>query len=143
MDFIVGLPNTSGHHDSIWIIMDQLTKVAHFLPVHTTNKAQKYAKLYIDRIVCLHGLPRTIVSDRGAQFVARFWEKLQEILGTKLIRSSAYHPQTDDCNLTDGEYMLIPKQGAIHEEDQEPTPEPATEDLPAAPAFEAKPHFYA
>jgi hypothetical protein len=95
MDFIVGLPNTSRHHDSIWVIVDRLTKVAHFLPVHTTDKAQKYAELYIDQIVCLHGLPRTIVSDRGAQFVARFWEQLQESLGTKLIRSLAYHPQTD------------------------------------------------
>jgi hypothetical protein len=95
MDFIVGLPNTSRHYDSIWVIMDRLTKVAHFLPVHTTDKAQKYAELYIDRIVCLHGLPRTIVSDRGAQFIAKFWEQLQESLGTKLIRSSAYQPQTD------------------------------------------------
>jgi hypothetical protein len=95
MDFIVRLPNTSRHHDSIWVIVDRLTKVAHFVPVHTTNKAQKYAELYIDQIVCLHGLPRTIVSDRGAPFVARFWERLQESLGTKLIRSSAYHPQTD------------------------------------------------
>jgi hypothetical protein len=95
MDFIVGLPNTSHHHDSIWVIVDRLTKVAHFLPVHTTNKAQKYAELYIDQILCLHGLPRTIVSDRGAPFVARFWEQLQESLGTKLIRSSAYQPQTD------------------------------------------------
>jgi hypothetical protein len=95
MDFIVGIPNTSRHHDSIWVIVDRLTKVAHFLPVHTTDKAQKYVELYIDWIVCLHGLPRTIVSDRGAQFVARFWKQLQESLGTKLIRSSAYHPQTD------------------------------------------------
>src|SRR5690242_10817706 len=95
MDFIVGLPNTSRHHDLIWVIVDRLTKVAHFLPVHTTDKAQKYAELYIDRIVCLHGLPRTIVSDQGAPFVARFWEQLQESLGTKLIRSSAYHPHTD------------------------------------------------
>jgi hypothetical protein len=63
MDFIVGLPSTSRHHDSIWVIVDQLTKVAHFLLVHTTDKAQKYAELYIDRIVCLHGLPRTIISD--------------------------------------------------------------------------------
>jgi hypothetical protein len=53
MDFIVGLPNTSRHHDSIWVIVDRLTNVAHFLPVHTTDKAQKYAELYIDRIVCL------------------------------------------------------------------------------------------
>jgi hypothetical protein len=70
VDFIVGLPHTSRHHDSIWVIVDRLTKVAHFLLVHTTDKAQKYAGLYIDRIVCLHGLPWTIVSDRGAQFVA-------------------------------------------------------------------------
>jgi transposase InsO family protein len=95
MDFIMGLPNTSRRHDSIWVIVDRLTKVAHFLPVHTTDKAQKYAELYIVRIVCLHGLPWTIVSDRGAPFVARFWEQLQESLGTKLIRSLAYHPQTD------------------------------------------------
>jgi hypothetical protein len=93
MDFIVGLSNTSRHHDSIWVIVDRLTKVAHFLPVHTTDKAQKYAELYIDQIVCLHRLPRIIVSDQGAQFIARFWERLQESLGTKLIRSSAYHPR--------------------------------------------------
>jgi hypothetical protein len=74
MYFIVGLSNTSRHHDSIWVIVDRLTKVAHFLPVHTTDKAQKYAELYTDRIVCLHRLPRTIASDRGAQFIARFWE---------------------------------------------------------------------
>jgi hypothetical protein len=54
MDFIVGLPNTSRHHDLIWVIVDRLTKVAHFLPVHTIDKAQKYAELYIDRIVCLY-----------------------------------------------------------------------------------------
>jgi hypothetical protein len=95
MDFIVGLPNTSRHHDSIWAIMDRLTKTAHFLPMHTTHRAEKYAEIYIDQIVCLHGIPRTIVSDRGAPFVARFWEQLQESLGTHVIRSSAYHPQTD------------------------------------------------
>jgi hypothetical protein len=95
MDFVVGLPNTSRHHDSIWVIVDRLTKTAHFLPVHTTHKAEKYAEIYIDQIVCLHGIPRTIVSDRGALFVARFWEQLQKSLGTTMIRSSAYHPQTD------------------------------------------------
>jgi transposase InsO family protein len=63
--------------------------------VHTTYKAQKYTELYIDQIMCLHGLPRTIVSGRGAQFIAIFWEQLQESLGTKIIRSSGYHPQTD------------------------------------------------
>jgi hypothetical protein len=95
MDFIVGLPNTSQHHDSIWVIVDRLTKTTHFLPVHTTHRTEKYAEIYIDQIVCLHGIPRTIVSDRGAPFVARFWEQPQESLGTHVIRSSAYHPQTD------------------------------------------------
>jgi hypothetical protein len=95
MDFIGGLPNTSRHHDSIWVIVDRLTNTAHFLPVHTTHQAEKYAENYIDQIVCLHGIPRTIVSDRGAPFVARFWEQLQESLGTHVIRSSSYHPQTD------------------------------------------------
>jgi hypothetical protein len=95
MDFIVGLPNTSRHHDSIWVIMDRLTKTAHYLPVHTTHRTEKYAEIYIDQIVRLHGIPRTIVSDRGAPFVERFWEQLQESLGTHVIRSSAHHPQTD------------------------------------------------
>ena len=75
--------------------MDRLTKTAHFLPVHTTHKTEKYAEIYVDQIVRLHGIPKTIVSDRGALFVSRFWEQLQESLGTQVIRSSAYHPQTD------------------------------------------------
>jgi hypothetical protein len=92
MDFIVGLPNTSLRHDSIWVIVDRLTKTAHFLHVHTTCNAKKYAEIYLDQIVRLHGIPKTIISDRGTLFVARFWEQLQDALGTKLIRSSAYHP---------------------------------------------------
>jgi hypothetical protein len=95
MDFIVGLPNTSRKHDSIWVIVDRLTKTAHFLPVHTTYLAKRYAEIYLEQIVRLHGIPKTIISDRGTLFVARFWEQLQGALGTKLIRSSAYHPQTD------------------------------------------------
>jgi hypothetical protein len=65
MDFIVGLPNTSQKHDSIWVILDRLTKASHFIPVHTTYKAQRYAKIYLDRIVCLHGVPKTIISDHA------------------------------------------------------------------------------
>ena len=95
MDFIVGLPNTSQKHDSIWVIIDRLTKTAHFLPVHSTYSTKKYAEVYLDQIVHLHGIPKTIISDRGAQFVVRFWEQLKDSLGTKLIHSSAYHPQTD------------------------------------------------
>jgi hypothetical protein len=95
MDFIVGLPNTSQRHDSIWVIVDRLTKTAHFLPAYTTYTARKSAEIYLDQIVRFHGIPKTIISDRGAQFIARFWEQFQQTLGTKLIRSSAYHPQTD------------------------------------------------
>jgi hypothetical protein len=95
MDFIVGLPNTSQKHDSLWVIIDRLTKTVHFLPMHTTYSAKKYAEIYLDQIVRLHGVPKTIISDRGAQFIARFWEQLQSALETKLIRSSVYHPQTD------------------------------------------------
>jgi hypothetical protein len=94
MDLIVGLPNTSQHHDSICVIVERLTKTPHFLLMHTTYKARKYAELYIDRIVYLHGVPKTINSDRGTHFVAHFWDQLQEALDTKLIRSSTYHPQT-------------------------------------------------
>ena len=95
MDFIVGLPKTSKGYDSIWVIVDRLTKSAHFLPMKTTYRAQYYAELYISRIMSLHGLPKTIISDRGAQFVARFLEQFHAALGTQLIRSSTYHPQTD------------------------------------------------
>jgi hypothetical protein len=69
MDFIVGLPNTSQRYDSIWVIVDRLTKTAHFLPVHTTYNAKKYAEIYLDQIVHLHGIPKTIISDHGAQLV--------------------------------------------------------------------------
>jgi hypothetical protein len=65
MDFIVGLPNTSRHHDSIWVIVDRLTNTTHFLPVHTTHREERYTEIYIDQIVHLHGIPRTIISDRG------------------------------------------------------------------------------
>jgi transposase InsO family protein len=63
--------------------------------MHTTYNAKKYAEIYLDQIVRLHGVPKMIISDRGAQFIARFWEQLQHALGTKLIRSSAYHSQTE------------------------------------------------
>jgi hypothetical protein len=95
MDFIVGLPLTARKKDSIWVIVDRLTKTAHFIAVHTTYSVLQYAELYIDHIFRLHGIPKTIISDRGTQFVAHFWEQLHECLGTKLVRSSSYHPQTD------------------------------------------------
>jgi hypothetical protein len=66
MDFIVSLPGTSQKHDSICVIINRLIKMAHFLAVHTTYTAKKYAKIYLDRIVCLHGIPKMIISDCGA-----------------------------------------------------------------------------
>jgi transposase InsO family protein len=95
MDFIVGLPKTQSGYDLIWVIIDPLSKVTHFIPVKTTYKGSKLAELYIARIVCLHGVPKKIVSDRGTQFTSKFWEKLQESMDTKLNFSSAYHPQID------------------------------------------------
>jgi hypothetical protein len=95
MDFIVGLPKTQSGYDSIWVIIDNLSKVTHFIPVQTTYKGSKLAELYIARIVCLHEAPKKIVSDRGTQFTSKFWKKLQESMDTKLNFSSVYHPQTD------------------------------------------------
>jgi hypothetical protein len=73
MDFIMGLSKTRNGYDSIWVIVDRLSKVAHFIPVKTTNKGSKLAKLYIARIVCLHGVPKKVVPDRGTQFTLKFW----------------------------------------------------------------------
>jgi hypothetical protein len=94
MDFIVGLPRTSKGFDSIWVIIDRLTKIAHFLLVKTYYPVITYAEMYIARILSLHGIPKTIVSDRGPQFVSKFWEELHKSLVTMLLHSSAYHPQT-------------------------------------------------
>jgi transposase InsO family protein len=94
MDFIVELPRTAKGYDSIWVIVDRVTKISHFLPVRVKYTMAMYAELYTARILSLHGLPKTIVSDRGPQFVAKFWEALHKSLGTKLLHSSAYHPQT-------------------------------------------------
>jgi hypothetical protein len=72
MDFIVGLPKTQSGYDSIWVIMDRLTKVAHFIPIKTTYSRLQLAELYMLRIVCLHGVPKKIVSDRGTLFTLRY-----------------------------------------------------------------------
>jgi hypothetical protein len=95
MDFTVGLPRTQAGYDSIWVIVDRLTKVVHFIPVKTTYSRAMVIELYISWIVCLHGVPKKIVSDRGSQFSSKFWEKVHESMATKLNFSAAYHPQTD------------------------------------------------
>jgi transposase InsO family protein len=95
MDFIVGLPRTRPGYDSIWVVVDCLTKSAHFIPVKTNYSSVVLAELYMSRIVCLHGVPKKIVSDRGTKFTSHFWQQLHEALGTHLNFSLAYHPQTD------------------------------------------------
>jgi IS30 family transposase len=95
MDFIVGLPQNRDGYDLIWVIVDRLTKVAHFILVKTTYTGAKLAELYMSTIVCLHGVPKKIVSNRGTHFTSCFCGKLHESLDTKLNFSSAYHPQTD------------------------------------------------
>jgi transposase InsO family protein len=82
-------------YDSIWVIVDRLTKVAHFIHVQTTYSGANLAELCMSQIVCLHGVPTRIVSDRGSQFTSKFWEKLHESMDTKLSFNSAYHLQTD------------------------------------------------
>jgi hypothetical protein len=91
MDFIVGLPRTRDGYDSIWVIVDMLTKVAHFVPVKTTYSEAQLAELYMSRIFCLHGVPKKIVLDRGTQFTSRFRKRLHESMDTKLNFSSTYH----------------------------------------------------
>jgi hypothetical protein len=95
MDFIVGLPRNQSGYDSIWVIVDRLTKVAHFIPVKTTYSGPQLAELYMSRIVYLHEVPKKIMSDRGTQFTLKFWKRLHETLDTQLRFSFAYHPQTD------------------------------------------------
>jgi hypothetical protein len=95
MDFIVGLSLTARKFNSIWVIIDRLTKSAHFIPVNTNYNVQKYVEIYVARVLCLHGVLKTIISDQGSQFVSHFWEQLHASLRTHLIHSSAYHLQTD------------------------------------------------
>ena len=85
MDFVVGLPKTMGKYDSIWVIIDRLTKSAHFIPVKVTYNAEKLAKLYISEIVRLHGVPLSIISHRGTQFTSKFWKTLHAEIGTRLV----------------------------------------------------------
>ena len=94
MDFVVGLPGRK--HDSVWVVVDRLTKSTHFLPVRTGySLLDKLVEIYIREIIRLHGIPISIISDRDPRFTLRFWGKLQEPLGTRLNFSTAFHPQTD------------------------------------------------
>ncbi|KAL8120052.1 hypothetical protein AgCh_017255 [Apium graveolens] len=94
-NWVIGLSKTRANHDAIWVIIDRLTKSAHFLPINERYSLERLVKLYLDEIVTKHGVPVSIVSDRDPRFNSRFWTKFQECLGTKLNMSTAYHPQMD------------------------------------------------
>ncbi|GJU23265.1 putative reverse transcriptase domain-containing protein [Tanacetum coccineum] len=95
MDFITKLPKTSNEHDTIWVIVDRLTKFAHFIPTRETDSMETLTKLYIKEIVSRHGVSISIISDHDSHFTSRFWQSLQSALGTQLDMSTAYHPETD------------------------------------------------
>ncbi|GJT66746.1 reverse transcriptase domain-containing protein [Tanacetum coccineum] len=95
MDFVTKLPRTSSGYDTIWVIVDRLTKSAHFLSIREDYKMDRLARLYLNEIVARHGVPILIISDRDSRFTSRFWQSMQEALGTRLDMSTAYHPQTD------------------------------------------------
>jgi len=95
MDFVTGLPRTSTGHDAIWVIVDRLTKSAHILLIRVDYTLERLARIYIQEIIRLHGIPLLIVSNRDSMFTSRFWRAFQKVLGTELQMSTAYHPQTD------------------------------------------------
>ncbi|GJS28210.1 putative reverse transcriptase domain-containing protein [Tanacetum coccineum] len=95
MDFITKLPKSSQGFDTIWVIVDRLTKSAHFLPIRENDPLDKLARLYLNRIVARHGIPVSIICDRDGRFTSNFWRSFQKALGTDLSMSTAYHPETD------------------------------------------------
>ncbi|GJX75387.1 putative reverse transcriptase domain-containing protein [Tanacetum coccineum] len=95
MDFVTKLPKTTNGYDTIWVIVDRLTKSAHFLPMRETDPNERLMKLYMKEVVTQHGVPVSIISDRDGRFTSLFWKALHKALGTRLDLSTAYHPKTD------------------------------------------------
>ncbi|GJW86629.1 putative reverse transcriptase domain-containing protein [Tanacetum coccineum] len=95
MDLVIKLPKSSSRYDAIWVIVDRLTKSAHFLPIREDYKMEKLARIYINKIVARHGLPVAIILDRDGRFAKHLWQALQKALSTRLDMSTAYHPETD------------------------------------------------
>ena len=95
MDFVTHLPRTSRRHDAVWVIVDRLTKSTHFLAVRMTFTLEEFCRLHIREIVRLHGVPVSIVSHKDPRFMTHFWKSFQKAMGTQLMMSTAFHPQTD------------------------------------------------
>nr|GEW09679.1 putative reverse transcriptase domain-containing protein [Tanacetum cinerariifolium] len=109
MDFVTKLLRTSNGHDTIWVIVDRLTKSVHFIPTQETKSMDTLTWLYIKEIISHHGVPISIISDRDSHFTSRFWQSLQNALGTQLDMSTSYHPKTDgqsERTIQTLEYML-------------------------------------
>ena len=92
MDFVSGLPLTQKKHDSLWVIIDRLTKSTHFIPVRIDYSMDRLAELFVDEIIILHVVSLSIVSNRDPRFTSRFWKVLQSTLGTRLNFSIVFHP---------------------------------------------------
>ncbi|GJW71011.1 retrotransposon protein, putative, ty3-gypsy subclass [Tanacetum coccineum] len=122
MDFVTKLPKTSSGHDTIWVIVDRLTKFAHFLHMHEDYKMDRLARLYLNEIVARHGMPISIIYDRDSHFTSRFWQTMQEALGTRL--KVAYDRQKNyvdkrrkPLEFNVGDHVLLkvsPWKGVVH-----------------------------
>nr|GEZ13592.1 reverse transcriptase domain-containing protein [Tanacetum cinerariifolium] len=95
MDFVTKLPMTQSGNDTIWVVVDRLTKSAHFLPMKETDPMDKLARFYLKEVVTRHKIPISIICDRGSRSTSNFWKSFQKATGTWLHMSTAYHPQTD------------------------------------------------
>nr|GEU44862.1 hypothetical protein [Tanacetum cinerariifolium] len=134
MDFVTKLPRTSSGHDTIWVIMDRLTKSAYFLPMREDYKKDRLARLYLSEIVARHGVSILIISDRDSRFMSRFWELMQEAFGTQLDINTAYHPQTDgQSHLIGPELVQETTEKISHIKDRLKDPKPTRTEKPDRP----------